>query len=105
MPLCDQSNIASVVEPPRKRGQKIAGEVLEHQHLVKALAQGLVNDREQLHSAYGCCNATSSEHLCSTLVRLMKKDPALMEAIRGRNRSNPALVANALEALDRIVPP
>ena len=85
MPLRDQSNIASVVEPLHKRGQKTAGEVLEHQHLVKALVQGLVNDREQLRSAYEYCNATSSESLCSALVLLMKKDYALMEAITGRN--------------------
>ena len=105
MPLRDQSNIVSVVEPPRKRGLKTADEVLDHQHLAKALAQGLVNDREQLRSTYGYCNATSSESLCSALVRLMKKDYALMEVMKGINQSNPALVANTLETLDWLVPP
>ena len=71
---------------------------------MKALAQGLVNDREQLHLAYGYCNATSSESLCSALVRLMKKGPALIEVTKGRNQPNPALVADALEALDQLVP-
>ena len=105
MPLCDQSNVVLVIEPPHKRGQKTAGEVLEHQHLVKALAKGLVNDRKQLQLVYGYCNATSSKSLCSALVSLMKKDQALMETMKGRHRSNPVLVADALEALDRRVPP
>ena len=48
VPLRDQSNIVLVVEPPRKRGQKTVGEVLEHQHLVKALAQGLVKIASRL---------------------------------------------------------
>ena len=52
MPLRDQSNIVSVVESPHKRGQKTADEVLEHQYLVKALAQGLVNNCEQIHLAW-----------------------------------------------------
>ena len=105
MPLRNQSNIVQVVEPSRKRSQKTAGEVLKNQHLGKALAQGLANNHEQLCSAYGYYNTMLSENLCSALVRLMKKDPALMEVMKGRNRSNPVLVANALDLLDRLVPP
>jgi hypothetical protein len=105
MPLRNQSNIVSVVEPPRKRSQTTAGGVLKNQHLGKALAQGLANNHGQLRSADGYCNTMLSENLCSALVRLTKKNPALMEVTKGRNQSNPALVANATDVLDRLVPP
>ena len=97
--------LLSVVELPRKRGRKTAVEVLEHQYLVKSLAQGPVNNHEQHHLAYGYCNATSLENLCSALVCLMMKDPALMEATKGRNGSTPALVVDTLEVLDWCFPP
>ena len=83
MPLRNQSSIVSVVEPPRKRSQTTAGEVLKNQHLGKALVQGLTNNHKQLCSAYGYCNTMLSENLCSALVRLMEKNPALMEVTKG----------------------
>ena len=34
----------------------------------------------------------------------MKKDAALQAVMKGHNRSNPALVTEALEVLDRLIP-
>ena len=76
-----QQTIASNLA--QRDGRKKNSDELEHQHLVKALAQGLINDRDQHRSTYGYYNATFSQNLCSSLVRIMKNDPALANVMRG----------------------
>ena len=69
MPLRNQTDITvteghTVIEgPPRKRGQTIAKKELEHQHLVKVLAQNLINDHGQIRSAYTYCRDNCSENM------------------------------------------
>ena len=41
----------------------------------------------------------------SHLERLVRKDSAIKHVLKDRNRADPDLVADALEALDRLVPP
>ena len=96
---------APPAEPPRKWGRLHDEDAIRHQLLVKELAVGLVSDCRHLCSVYGCCNFKKSETLCSALCQMMKQDPALVEVMKGCNRSNPGFVQAALLAMDRIVPP
>ena len=105
VPLGDRTNVTAAEGPQPKRGQKSAEEELEHRHLVKALAQGLINGRERGRSAYSYCKDNCSENMRNSLDRIMKKDAALKAVLSGHNRSDPALVTEALEVLDRIIPP
>ena len=109
VPLGDRTNVTAAEGPQpkkgKKSGRKSASKELEHQHLVKALAQGLINDREQGRSAYSYCKDNCSENMRSSLERIMRKDAALEAILIARNRSDPACAAAALEALDRLIPP
>ena len=71
--------------------------------MVKASAQDLIKDRT-LCSAYGYCKRTHSEFLRSSLDRIMRKDPALVDAMKGKNRVDFSRVSKALDTLDRLVP-
>ena len=62
--------------------------------MVKVLAQDLVKD-QKFHSAYGYAKSTHSECLRSSLKEIMRKDPALVFVMKGKNREDPTLVSKA----------
>ena len=72
---------------------------MDHRRMVKALAQGLVKD-QKFHSAYGYAKSTHSECLRSSLEEIMRKDPALVFVMKGKNREDPTLMSKAFDALD-----
>ena len=56
------------------------------------------------HSVYGYCTKTHSEYFRSSLEEITRKDPALVEVMKGTNQKDPTLVSTAFVALDRLVP-
>ncbi len=90
--------------PKRKRGGKKKVDKPEHDQRVKALAHGLIKDRELLRTIYGFCIGRPIEYLRFSLKRLIEKDEALAIVMNGNNRRNETLVRNALDSLDRIIP-
>ena len=94
-----------VVEPLHKRGQKTAGKVLEHQHLVKILAQGLVNNCKQFCLAH---RYRTTEFFGESVQRSgtpAEKGSSCDGGDEGKHGSNPVLAVDALMALNRLIPP
>ena len=90
---------------PRRKKHKRGNELLEQRQLVKDLAVELVNDRVHFRSCYGICEFTGTQDLLNSLRYLMRKDQALVDVMKHRNRANVVFVERALSALDRLVPP